>query len=112
MACHTINNFIYLYFFFSGLDKVHAAQADVFHFQNEFIKSQAKRRELGAKLSSLQTELNELHNEIVTTNRSEEKYLQLITREHKLLKLENQLRLKSYELIYVKCRHHCKKGIV
>ncbi|KAL1450573.1 hypothetical protein WDU94_002920 [Cyamophila willieti] len=76
----------------TGLDKVHAAQNEVFQYQNEFIKSQNKRRELGAKLTSLQIELNDLHNDIVTTNRSEEKYLNLITREHKLLKLENQLR--------------------
>lgn len=77
---------------FTGLDKVHAAQSDVMYYQNEFIKSQTKRRELGTKLLQLQIELNDLHNEIVVCNRTEEKYLRLITEEHQLAKKEIRLR--------------------
>uniref|UniRef100_A0A8D8YNB9 Coiled-coil domain-containing protein 51 n=2 Tax=Cacopsylla melanoneura TaxID=428564 RepID=A0A8D8YNB9_9HEMI len=77
---------------FTGLDKVRAAQNEVFQHQDEFTRSQNKRRELGVKLTSLQMELNDLHNDILMTSRSDEKYLHLITREHKVIKLEQQLR--------------------
>ena len=57
-----------------------------------------KRREQQSEIRNLQSQLKEIHLDLDRTSRGEDKYLQLITEEHKLIKKERELLRGSEEL--------------
>jgi len=75
----------------TGMDEVRIAQNRVIEAQDRFILAQEKRRELVKQLTDIQTKLKEVYAELDATTRGEERYLNLITKEHHLLKEERRL---------------------
>uniref|UniRef100_T1HAC4 Uncharacterized protein n=2 Tax=Rhodnius prolixus TaxID=13249 RepID=T1HAC4_RHOPR len=73
------------------MDEVRMMQNRVIEAQDRFIAAQDRRREVGKELAGIQSKLKELHSELDTTSRGEERYLQLITEEHSVLKNERKL---------------------
>src|SRR4051812_34066972 len=55
------------------------------------LQAQQNRRQKQGDLKRLQQRLKEIHTELDRTNRGEDKYLHLLTEEHKSIKLESTL---------------------
>ncbi|KAJ8870185.1 hypothetical protein PR048_029199 [Dryococelus australis] len=72
------------------MDEVRLAQNRVLEAESKFIKAQEKRREANRQVAAVQNQLKELYAELDKTSRGEERYLHLITQEHKILKEERQ----------------------
>ncbi|XP_054287295.1 mitochondrial potassium channel-like [Macrosteles quadrilineatus] len=75
----------------TGMDEVRIAQNRVIEAQDKFVLAQEKRRELVKQLTDIQNKLKEVHAELDASTRGEERYLNLITKEHHLLKEERRL---------------------
>ncbi len=76
---------------FVGLTEVKAAQALVVREEKLFIQSQEQRRTAQTELSEVQSQLKALHTELERTHRGEDKYLELITEEHQIIKSETAI---------------------
>ncbi|CAH1406864.1 unnamed protein product [Nezara viridula] len=75
----------------TGMDEVRIMQNKVIEAQEKFVCAQEKRREMAKELNRIQNKLKEIYSELDTTTRGEERYLQLITTEHAILKEERKL---------------------
>nr|CAD7262310.1 unnamed protein product [Timema shepardi]CAD7572576.1 unnamed protein product [Timema californicum] len=73
------------------MDEVRIAQNRVLEAESRFITAQENRRESNKTVSQIQNKLKDLYAELDNTNRGEERYVHLITQEHKLLKEEKRL---------------------
>jgi len=83
---------------FVGLTEVKAAQAKVVEAEKAFVAAQERRREAQGQISDVQEKVKEIHAELEKTYRGEDKYLQLITQEHAVLRRERQLMRDFQEL--------------
>lgn len=75
----------------TGLGEVRVAQDRVLESQKQFMNAQDKRRDVSVELRSIQTKLKDIRNELLNTSRSEDRYIELVTQEHLLLKQENYI---------------------
>lgn len=75
----------------TGMDEVRIMQNKVIEAQEKFVCAQERRREMAKELNRIQNKLKEIYSELDTTTRGEERYLQLITTEHSILKEERKL---------------------
>ncbi|XP_050436135.1 mitochondrial potassium channel-like [Adelges cooleyi] len=73
----------------TGLREVRIAQDRVLESQKQFMIAQDKRREASVELRAVQNKLKDIRNELLNTSRSEDRYIELVTQEHALLKNEN-----------------------
>ena len=76
---------------FVGLTDVKGAQVRVVQTEKQFIISQDNRRETQRTINEVQQKIKSLHSEIERTYRGEDKYLELVTLEHQVLKEEKAL---------------------
>lgn len=76
---------------FVGLTEVKAAQARVVESEGKFIEVQQMRREIHVKISDVQKRIKDIHLELEKTTRGEDRYLDLVTQEHQVLKEEINL---------------------
>jgi hypothetical protein len=76
---------------FVGLTDVKNAQARVQKTEKLFITSQDDRRETQRLLNEVQGKIKNLHTELERTHRGEEKYLELVTLEHQVLREERNM---------------------
>merc|ERR1712025_1090159 len=84
---------------FVGLTEVKAAQARVVECERKFIETQEMRREAQKMISDVQKRIKDIHLELEKTHRGEDRYLVLVTQEHRVLKEEKNLpdEFKFYE---------------
>ncbi|XP_050537335.1 mitochondrial potassium channel-like isoform X3 [Daktulosphaira vitifoliae] len=73
----------------TGLSEVRIAQDRVLDSQKQFMIAQDKRRNVSVELRAIQNKLKDIRNELLNTSRSEDRYIELVTQEHALLKKEN-----------------------
>jgi len=73
----------------TGLSEVRVAQDRVLESQKQFMNAQDRRRDVSVELRTIQTKLKDIRNELLNTSRSEDRYIELVTQEHALLKQEN-----------------------
>ncbi|OQV24372.1 putative Coiled-coil domain-containing protein 51 [Hypsibius exemplaris] len=83
-----ITSWIQQYEDFLGLTEVKEAQSSVMEAEKSFIQSQQVRRERNRKVSDVQQKLQDIRAELERTARGEDRYLALVTQEHKLVKEE------------------------
>ena len=76
---------------FTGLTAVKAAQALVVKEEKLFIEAQEQRRDAQLASNAVQTKLKNIRSELERTPRGADKYLELITQEHAIIKQENEL---------------------
>lgn len=76
---------------FVGLTEVKAGQALVVKEERLFIAAQEQRRENQTSLNDVQSQLKSLRTELERTPRGDDKYLELLTEEHKIIKEEFSL---------------------
>uniref|UniRef100_A0A914WSS1 Coiled-coil domain-containing protein 51 n=1 Tax=Plectus sambesii TaxID=2011161 RepID=A0A914WSS1_9BILA len=74
-----------------GLTAVKQAQEKVIAAENMFSSCQEKRREKQEEIKRIQYRLKEIHSDLDKTSRGEDRYLQLLTEEHKIIKEERHL---------------------
>uniref|UniRef100_A0A0A9YWJ8 Coiled-coil domain-containing protein 51 n=1 Tax=Lygus hesperus TaxID=30085 RepID=A0A0A9YWJ8_LYGHE len=86
-----INELVVWYEQVTGMDEVRLMQNRVIEAQDRFVSAQESRRKLASELILVQNKLKEIHAELNTTSRGEERYLQLVTEEHKILKEERRI---------------------
>lgn len=79
---------------FTGLDEVRLMQNRVVEAQNRLVVAQESRREATKSLVAVQEKLKDVRAELDTTTKGEERYLNLITQEHAILKDEKNLNIK------------------
>lgn len=75
----------------TGLGEVRIAQDRVLESQKQFMIAQDKRRDVSVELRTIQNKLKDIRNELLNTSRSEDRYIELVTQEHALLKQENYI---------------------
>jgi len=75
----------------TGLGEVRIAQDRVLESQKQFMIAQDKRRDVSVELRAIQNKLKDIRNELLNTSRSEDRYIELVTQEHALLKQENYI---------------------
>lgn len=75
----------------TGLSEVRIAQDRVLDSQKQFMIAQDKRRNVSVELRTIQNKLKDIRNELLNTSRSEDRYIELVTQEHALLKKENSI---------------------
>ena len=73
---------------FVGLTDVKNAQVRVQKTEKMFVKSQDDRRETQRLINEVQAKIKNLHTELERTHRGEDKYLELVTLEHTVLREE------------------------
>lgn len=73
---------------FVGLTDVKNAQVRVQKTEKLFVKSQDDRRETQRLINEVQAKIKNLHTELERTHRGEDKYLELVTLEHTVLREE------------------------
>ncbi|KAK6634085.1 hypothetical protein RUM44_004693 [Polyplax serrata] len=76
---------------FTGMDEVRKAQSRVLEEERIFRKAQEIRRNYLVELNEIQTKIKELYAELDTVSRGDDKYIALVTMEHKLLKEEKAI---------------------
>ena len=76
---------------FVGLTDVKNAQVRVQKTEKLFVKSQDDRRETQRLINEVQAKIKNLHTELERTHRGEDKYLELVTLEHQVLREERIL---------------------
>lgn len=59
--------------------------------EKQFLDAQQKRRQQQVELQSLQLKLRTIHTDLDKTSRGDERYLELLTEEHKILRSENSV---------------------
>lgn len=75
----------------TGLREVRLSQAKVLKAENRFIGSQDARRDVSKELAVVRDKLKDIYSELDQTSRGEDRYVMLITQEHKVLKEERRL---------------------
>lgn len=75
----------------TGLNEVRVAQDRVLESQKQFMIAQDRRRDVSIELRTIQTKLKDIRNELLNTSRSDDRYIELVTLEHSLLKQENSV---------------------
>lgn len=75
----------------TGLSEVRVAQDRVLESQKQFMIAQDKRRDTSVELRTIQNKLKDIRNELLNTSRSDDRYVELVTQEHSLLKQENSI---------------------
>ncbi|XP_025194617.1 coiled-coil domain-containing protein 51-like [Melanaphis sacchari] len=75
----------------TGLSEVRVAQDRVLDSQKQFMKAQDRRRDVSVELRTIQNKLKDIRNELLNTSRAEDRYIELVTQEHALLKQENSI---------------------
>lgn len=75
----------------TGLSEVRVAQDRVLESQKQFMIAQDKRRDTSVELRTIQNKLKDIRNELLNTSRSDDRYIELVTQEHSLLKQENSI---------------------
>ncbi|XP_071438673.1 mitochondrial potassium channel-like isoform X2 [Hetaerina americana] len=80
-----------LYDEITGLKEVHDAQTRVLDAEKHFVLAQEERRNIQTKLAGLQKQLKQIYAELDKTPRGEERYVQLITMEHAVIKEEKMI---------------------
>lgn len=75
----------------TGLSEVRIAQDRVLESQKQFMTAQDRRRDISVELRTIQNKLKDIRNELLNTSRSEDRYIELVTQEHALLKQENYI---------------------
>lgn len=75
----------------TGISEVRVAQDRVLESQKQFMTAQDKRRDISVELRTIQNKLKDIRNELLNTSRSEDRYIELVTQEHSLLKQENSI---------------------
>lgn len=75
----------------TGLGEVRVAQDRVLESQKQFMTAQDRRRDVSVELRTIQTKLKDIRNELLNTSRSDDRYIELVTQEHALLKQENSV---------------------
>ncbi|XP_049834331.1 mitochondrial potassium channel-like [Schistocerca gregaria] len=75
----------------TGMDEVRRAQTRVLEAEEKFIVAQERRREANKAVTEIQTQLKDIHAALDSTTRGEDRYVQLITQEHQILKEERKL---------------------
>jgi len=75
----------------TGIGEVRVAQDRVLESQKQFMTAQDRRRDVSVELRSIQTKLKDIRNELLNTPRSDDRYIELVTQEHALLKQENSI---------------------
>lgn len=75
----------------TGIDEIRIAQNKVIEAQDRFAAAQEKRREVTLELNEVKNKIKDLQEELSSTSRGEERYITLITKEHKFLKDEIRL---------------------
>ncbi|KAJ9587888.1 hypothetical protein L9F63_018669 [Diploptera punctata] len=75
----------------TGMHEVRIAQNRVLDAEQKFVTSQERRRESNKLVLDIQNKLKDLYAELDNTTRGEERYVQLITQEHKMLKEERKI---------------------
>lgn len=75
----------------TGLSEVRVAQDRVLESQKQFMNAQDKRRDVSVELRTIQNKLKDIRNEILNTSRSEDRFIELVTQEHALLKQETSI---------------------
>lgn len=73
----------------TGIGEVRVAQDRVLESQKQFMTAQDRRRDVSVELRSIQTKLKDIRNELLNTSRTDDRYIELVTQEHALLKQEN-----------------------
>lgn len=81
---------------FIGVKTVRQAQEEVMRWEKKLSEAQLVRREKQSEINNLQSRLKEIHFDLDRTSRGEDKYLQLLTEEHQIIKKEREL-LNSFE---------------
>jgi len=76
---------------FVGLTEVKVAQVRVVTTEKAFVVSQDDRRETQRLINEVQQKIKSLHTELERTYRGDDKYLDLVTQEHQVLKEEKAL---------------------
>ncbi|KAF6211236.1 hypothetical protein GE061_014352 [Apolygus lucorum] len=90
-ARRKINELVVWYEQVTGMDEVRLMQNRVIEAQDRFVSAQESRRKLASELVHVQNKLKEIHFELNNTSRGEERYLQLVTEEHKILKEQRRI---------------------
>ncbi|VVC36315.1 Hypothetical protein CINCED_3A014224 [Cinara cedri] len=72
----------------TGLSEVRIAQDRVLESQKQFMIAQDRRRNVSVELRTIQNKLKDIRSELSNTSRSEDRYIELVTQEHTLLKQE------------------------
>lgn len=75
----------------TGLSEVRVAQDRVLESQKQFMTAQDRRRDVSVELRTIQNKLKDIRNELSNTPRSEDRYIELVTQEHNLLKQESSI---------------------
>lgn len=75
----------------TGISEVRVAQDRVLESQKQFMTAQDKRRDVSVELRTIQNKLKDIRNELINTSRSDDRYIELVTQEHSLLKQENSI---------------------
>ncbi|PAV60743.1 hypothetical protein WR25_25413 [Diploscapter pachys] len=86
-----INRWMDTYEEFLGIKAVKDAQAEVMKWEEKLSQAQMIRRVKQAELNGIQSRLKEIHFDLDRTSRGEDKYLQLLTEEHAIIKKEREL---------------------
>lgn len=76
---------------FVGLTDVKEAQVRVVRTEKQFIDSQENRRETQKAINEIQQTLKSLYDELERTHRGQNKYLELVTKEHHVLQEQTAL---------------------
>ncbi|CAJ0603800.1 unnamed protein product [Cylicocyclus nassatus] len=93
-----IESWVEAYEDFIGIKAVKEAQAGVMMWEKKLSIAQIDRRNKQLEIKSLQSRLKEIHSELDRTSRGEDRYLQLLTEEHALIKKERGL-LEQFEVL-------------
>ncbi|CAP26551.2 Protein CBG05768 [Caenorhabditis briggsae] len=91
-----IDQYVDVYEEFIGVKTVRQAQEEVMKWERKLSEAQLIRREKQAEINNIQSRLKEIHFDLDRTSRGEDKYLQLLTEEHQIIKKEREL-LSSFE---------------
>lgn len=75
----------------TGLSEVRVAQDRVLESQKQFMIAQDRRRNVSVELRTIQNKLKDIRSELSNTARTEDRYIELVTQEHTLLKQENSI---------------------
>ncbi|CAO4373713.1 unnamed protein product [Caenorhabditis nigoni] len=91
-----LDQYVDVYEEFIGVKTVRQAQEEVMKWERKLSEAQLIRREKQAEINNIQSRLKEIHFDLDRTSRGEDKYLQLLTEEHQIIKKEREL-LSSFE---------------
>lgn len=75
----------------TGIREVRLSQEKVLKAEDRFIAAQDARRDISKELSAVRDRLKDIYAELDQTSRGEDRYVLLITQEHKVLKDERRL---------------------